>query len=131
MEAIEAEAELLDECDVIVPRQIAKYMKYVSETAKSYDFIISFGHAGIEIFTSTSVPMTWKNKISTPVALFLDDIYSRRRAWRTDLRNTESVAESWTTFANFPATRMRLMKGIKEVFDRNDPQSRQVCFKLN
>ena len=48
LEAIEAETELLDECDVVVPvNKIAEYLKYVYKVRENYDFTVkSFGHAG-------------------------------------------------------------------------------------
>lgn len=48
LEAIEAETELLDECDVVVPvSEIAKYLHFVNETGKDFDFEVkTFGHAG-------------------------------------------------------------------------------------
>ncbi|EGY80528.1 FAD-binding oxidoreductase [Peptoniphilus indolicus] len=48
LEAIEAETELLDECDVVVPiNKIAKYINFVNKEGENYDFSVkSFGHAG-------------------------------------------------------------------------------------
>lgn len=48
LEAIEAETELLDECDVVVPiNKIAKYINFVNREGENYDFSVkSFGHAG-------------------------------------------------------------------------------------
>lgn len=57
LEAIEAETELLDECDVVVPiNKIAKYINFVNREGENYDFSVkSFDMQEMEIYTSMLV----------------------------------------------------------------------------
>lgn len=137
LEAIEAEAELLDECDVVVPMsKIAKYMKYVNETAKSYDFIIkSYGHAGdgnLHIYICSNDME--KEEFQRQVALFLDDIYSKAAELGGLISGEHGIGHGKLDYlCQFSGdTAMRLMKGIKEVFDpKMILNPGKVCFKLN
>ncbi len=59
LEAIEAQAKLYDECDVVVPvSEVANYIKFVNKVKTNYDFnLVSFGHAGdgnLHIYTVTN-----------------------------------------------------------------------------
>lgn len=122
LEAIEAETELLDECDVVVPvNQIAKYMKYVNEVGEKYDFAVkSFGHAGdgnLHIYTCSNDME--EGEFKRQVDEFMRDIYQKAADLGGLLSGEHGIgAGKMCYLAEFSGeTSMRLMKGIKEVFD--------------
>ncbi len=122
LEAIEAETDLLDECDVVVPvNQIANYMKYVNKVGEKYDFAVkSFGHAGdgnLHIYTCSNDME--EGEFKRQVDEFMRDIYQKAADLGGLLSGEHGIGVGKMCYlAEFSGeTSMRLMKGIKEVFD--------------
>lgn len=135
LEAIEAETKLLDECDVVVPvNQIAPYLHYVNETGKKYDFAVkSFGHAGdgnLHIYAcSNDMEM---GEFKRQVEEFLMDIYKKASELGGLISGEHGIGYGKMQFlADFSGeVNMRLMRGIKEVFDpKMILNPNKVCYK--
>lgn len=136
LEAIEAQTKLLDESDVVVPvNEIANYVRFIKDLAKNYDFEVkSFGHAGdgnLHIYNCSNDMEL--DEFKRQVADFMEKAY----AHATELGGLIS-GEHGIGFGKMDylaqmvgPVNMRLMKGIKEVFDPNmilNPG--KVCYKL-
>ena len=136
LEAIEAQTKLLDESDVVVPvNEIASYVRFIKDLAKNYDFEVkSFGHAGdgnLHIYNCSNDMEL--DEFKRQVADFMEKAY----AHATELGGLIS-GEHGIGFGKMDylaqmvgPVNMRLMKGIKEVFDPNmilNPG--KVCYKL-
>ena len=111
-------------------------MKYVNETAKSYDFIIkSYGHAGdgnLHIYICSNDME--KEEFQRQVALFLDDIYSKAAELGGLISGEHGIGHGKLDYlCQFSGdTAMLLMKGIKEVFDpKMILNPGKVCSKLS
>ena len=122
LEAIEAETELLDECDVVVPvSEIAPYLVYVNEVAEKFDFVVkSFGHAGdgnLHIYTCSNDMEI--NEFKKQVAEFFEDIYGKAMELGGQISGEHGIGFGKIEFLEKYAGKenIRLMKGIKEVFD--------------
>lgn len=136
LEAIEAETKLLDECDVVVPvNQIASYLTFVKSLEDNYDFAIkSFGHAGdgnLHIYTCANEMD--ENEFKKQVHEFMEIIYKKAAECGGLISGEHGIGYGKVTYLeNFVGdTSMRLMKGIKEVFDPKmllNPG--KVCYKL-
>ncbi|MFP5527224.1 FAD-binding oxidoreductase [Peptococcus simiae] len=136
LEAIEAETELLDECDVVVPvNQIAKYLTYVNEVGEKYDFEVkSFGHAGdgnLHIYTCSN-DMD-EAEFKRQVDEFMWDIYRKAQEVGGLLSGEHGVGYGKLDYLaelSGPVS-MRLMEGIKEVFDpKMIMNPGKVCYPL-
>jgi len=135
LEAIEAETKLLDECDVVVPvNQIAPYLHYVNETGKKYDFTVkSFGHAGdgnLHIYACSNDMEIGEFK--RQVEEFLIDIYKKASELGGLISGEHGIGYGKMQFlADFSGeVNMRLMRGIKEVFDpKMILNPNKVCYK--
>ncbi len=137
LEAIEAETELLDECDVVVPvNKIAEYLKYVYKVRENYDFTVkSFGHAGdgnLHIYTcSNDMELEEFNK---QVKGFFDDIYQKAAEFGGLLSGEHGIGYGKRDYlASFSGdVVMRLMKGVKETFDpKMILNPGKVCYKVD
>jgi glycolate oxidase len=136
LEAIEAETKLLDECDVVVPvNQIPNYLSFVKSLEDQYDFAIkSFGHAGdgnLHIYTCANDMEEVEFK--RQVAEFMDIIYKKAAECGGLISGEHGIGsgkmEYLAAFAG--ETSMRLMKGIKEVFDpKMILNPGKICYKL-
>lgn len=136
LEAIEAETKLLDECDVVVPvNQIPTYLSFVKSLEDQYDFAIkSFGHAGdgnLHIYTCANDME--EEKFKRQVAEFMDIIYKKAAECDGQISGEHGIGsgkmEYLAAFAG--ETSMRLMKGIKEVFDpKMILNPGKICYKL-
>ena len=136
LEAIEAETKLLDECDVVVPvNQIAPYLTFVKSLEEKYDFTIkSFGHAGdgnLHIYACAN-DMD-EAEFKKQVADFMDIIYKKAAECGGLISGEHGIGygkmDYLATFAG--ETSMRLMKGIKEVFDpKMILNPGKVCYSL-
>lgn len=135
LEAIEAETKLLDECDVVVPvNQIAAYLTFVKSLEGDYDFKIkSFGHAGdgnLHIYTcANDMDM---DDFKKQVAGFMDIIYRKAAELGGLISGEHGIGHGKMEYlANFAGdVSMRLMKGIKEVFDpKMILNPGKVCYK--
>lgn len=136
LEAIEAETKLLDECDVVVPvNQIAKYLTYVKSLEGDYSFKIkSFGHAGdgnLHIYTCANDMDEDEFKIQ--VADFMKKIYKKAAEYGGLISGEHGIGYGKMSYlADFAGeTNMRLMEGIKKVFDpKMILNPGKVCYKL-
>lgn len=136
LEAIEAETKLLDECDVVVPvNQIANYLTYVKSLQGNYDFAIkSFGHAGdgnLHIYTCAN-DMD-ETEFKRQVAEFMEIIYKKAAECGGLISGEHGIGYGKMDYlADFAGeASMRLMRGIKEVFDPKmilNPD--KICYKL-
>lgn len=136
LEAIEAETKLLDECDVVVPvNQIPTYLSFVKSLENKYDFAIkSFGHAGdgnLHIYTCANDME--EEEFKRQVAEFMDIIYKKAAECDGQISGEHGIGygkmEYLAAFAG--ETSMRLMKGIKEVFDpKMILNPGKICYKL-
>lgn len=136
LEAIEAETKLLDECDVVVPvNQIANYLTYVKSLQGNYDFAIkSFGHAGdgnLHIYTCAN-DMD-ETEFKRQVAEFMEIIYKKAAECGGLISGEHGIGYGKMEYlADFAGeASMRLMRGIKEVFDPKmilNPD--KICYKL-
>jgi glycolate oxidase len=136
LEAIEAETKLLDECDVVVPvNQIPSYLSFVKSLEDQYDFAIkSFGHAGdgnLHIYTCANDME--EEEFKRQVAEFMDIIYKKAAECDGQISGEHGIGsgkmEYLAAFAG--ETSMRLMKGIKEVFDpKMILNPGKICYKL-
>ena len=136
LEAIEAETKLLDECDVVVPvNQIPTYLSFVKSLEDQYDFAIkSFGHAGdgnLHIYTCANEME--EEEFKRQVAEFMDIIYKKAAECGGLISGEHGIGygkmEYLAAFAG--ETSMRLMKGIKEVFDpKMILNPGKICYKL-
>lgn len=136
LEAIEAETKLLDECDVVVPvNQIPTYLSFVKSLEDQYDFAIkSFGHAGdgnLHIYTCANDME--EEEFKRQVAEFMDTIYKKAAQCGGLISGEHGIGsgkmEYLAAFAG--ETSMRLMKGIKEVFDpKMILNPGKICYKL-
>jgi glycolate oxidase len=136
LEAIEAETKLLDECDVVVPvNQIPSYLSFVKSLESRYDFSIkSFGHAGdgnLHIYACANEME--EEAFKEQVAEFMDIIYKKASECGGLISGEHGIGygkmEYLAAFAG--ETSMRLMKGIKEVFDpKMILNPGKICYKL-
>ena len=137
LEAIEAETKLLDECDVVVPvNQIANYMKYVYDFGSKFDFTVkSFGHAGdgnLHIYTCSNDMEL--DEFKKQVKEFFDDIYKKAAEMGGLISGEHGIGIGKRDYlADFSGeVAMKLMKGIKEVFDpKMILNPGKVCFKVD
>ncbi len=136
LEAIEAETKLLDECDVVVPvNQIAKYLTYVNEVGEKYDFAVkSFGHAGdgnLHIYTCSNDME--EDEFKRQVNEFMWDIYRKAQEVGGLLSGEHGIGYGKMTYLSELSgpVSMRLMEGIKEVFDpKMIMNPGKVCYPL-
>lgn len=136
LEAIEAETKLLDECDVVVPvNQIAKYLTYVNKVGEKYDFAVkSFGHAGdgnLHIYTCSNDME--EDEFKRQVDEFMWDIYRKAQEVGGLLSGEHGIGYGKMTYLSELSgpVSMRLMEGIKEVFDpKMIMNPGKVCYPL-
>ena len=136
LEAIEAETKLLDECDVVVPvNQIANYLHYVNEVGNKFDFTVkSFGHAGdgnLHIY-SCSNDME-EGEFKKQVDEFMTDIYKKAAELGGQISGEHGIGFGKMDYLSEFAgpVNMRLMKGIKEVFDpKMILNPNKICYKV-
>lgn len=136
LEAIEAETDLLDECDVVVPvNKIAEYLHYVNDLGKNYDFTVkSFGHAGdgnLHIYACSNEMK--EDEFKKQVEEFMIDIYKKASDLGGQISGEHGIGYGKMDFlATFAGeVNMKLMKGIKEVFDpKMILNPNKVCYKM-
>ena len=136
LEAIEAETKLLDECDVVVPvNKIAEYLHYVNKIGEKFDFTVkSFGHAGdgnLHIYTCSNDmdEDIFKNQVEE----FMLDIYQKAADLGGQISGEHGIGYGKMDYLSKFAgnVNMRLMKGIKEVFDpKMILNPNKVCYKI-
>ena len=125
LEAIKASTTDMDECDVVVPRsEIAHFIKFTYSIAKKYDIRIpSFGHAGdgnlhIYICRDDYSPEEFKAKLKAIFKEFYDE--ADRVGGLVSGEHGIGYAKKGYMQKMLGETQMRLMKGIKKVFDPNN-----------
>ena len=136
LEAIEAETKLLDECDVVVPvTEIANYVAFVNGLEDNYGFKIkSFGHAGdgnLHIYACSNDME--EEEFKKQVDDFMETIYKKASELGGMISGEHGIGHGKMQYlAEFSGeTNMRLMKGIKQVFDpKMILNPGKVCYRL-
>jgi glycolate oxidase len=122
LEAIKASTTVMDECDVVVPRnKIAEFVKFSQDLETKYQIRIrSFGHAGdgnlhIYILKDQLSEEVWEEKLKN----VFDELYSRARVLGGKVSGEHGIG-----FAKKPyllesegASGMNLLQNIKAAFD--------------
>ena len=136
LEAIEAETKLLDECDVVVPvTEIANYVEFVNSLEDKYGFSIkSFGHAGdgnLHIYACSNDME--EEEFKKQVDDFMEIIYKKAAELGGMISGEHGIGHGKMQYLEefSGETNMRLMQGIKEVFDpKMILNPGKVCYKL-
>ena len=122
LEAIKASTDLMDECDVVVPKsRIADYIKFTHEVTKKVELRIpSFGHAGdgnlhIYLCKDGMDEKTWDKK--TRQAFFL--LYEKAREFGGMVSGEHGIgyAKKEYLLKQVGDRQIDLMRQIKKVFD--------------
>ena len=124
LEAIMAETELLDECDVVVPvNKIAPYLDFVNKAGEEYGLTIkSFGHAGdgnLHIYQCSND--LDEEEFKSRVEKFFDVIYPEAIRCGGLVSGEHGIGSGKISYLvdSVGEINMNLMKGIKKVFDPN------------
>ncbi|MGI6110255.1 MAG: FAD-binding oxidoreductase, partial [Eubacteriaceae bacterium] len=139
LEAIEADTDLLDECDVVVPiNKIPEFLKYAKSLESEFDFKVkSFGHAGdgnLHIYTcSNEENKMEEDEFKRQADEFMKKVYAKATEFGGLISGEHGIGCGKIHYLEDFAgpVNMRLMKGIKEVFDPNmilNPG--KVCYDL-
>lgn len=136
LEAIEAETKLLDECDVVVPvTEIANYVVFVNGLEDNYGFKIkSFGHAGdgnLHIYACSNDME--EEEFKKQVDDFMETIYKKASELGGMISGEHGIGHGKMQYlAEFSGeTNMRLMEGIKQIFDpKMILNPGKVCYRL-
>lgn len=124
LEAIKASTTMMDECDVVVPRsEIANYIKFTYDLAKKYEIRIpSFGHAGdgnlhIYICKDDYDLATFNEKLHQ----IFDEMYKKAKEVGGLVSGEHGIGYAKKTYMKelLGDSQIKLMQGIKEVFDPN------------
>ena len=136
LEGIEEQTKLLDECDVVVPvSDVANFVLYFKSIEPNYDFKVkSFGHAGdgnLHIYTCANDMDL--NEFKKQVADFMTHIYDKAIEMGGLVSGEHGIGMGKIDYLarSVGETNMKLMEGIKKVFDPNlilNPG--KVCYKL-
>lgn len=122
LEAIKASTTLMDECDVVVPRdKIADYIEFTHQLSKKYEVRIpSFGHAGdgnlhIYICKDDIKDEVWEDLL---LKVF-DEMYDKANEMGGLVSGEHGIgyAKKEYMLKVLGQTQVDLMKGIKLVFD--------------
>ena len=134
LEGIEEQFGLLDECDVVVPvSRIPDFVLYIKEIQGDFPFEVKmFGHAGdgnLHIYTCANDMDLMEFKKS--VEQFMHLLYAKCTELGGQISGEHGIGFGKVQFLaeNLGDTTIRLMQGIKEVFDPNlilNPN--KVCF---
>jgi glycolate oxidase len=122
LEAIHGSTDIMDECDVVVPRnRVAEFIKYTKVLSKDFDIRIpSFGHAGdgnlhVYICKDGMDVEVWEKKKS--------DVFEKMYKKSIELGGLVSgehgigFAKKEYMFDQFDGGHLNLMVGIKQAFD--------------
>ncbi len=124
LEAIKASTDLIDECDVVVPKsKVAEYIKYTHEVAKQLNVRIpSFGHAGdgnlhIYICRDGKDEKTWQETLTKA----FDLLYAKAREFSGMVSGEHGIGYAKKQYLELQIgpKQVELMRGIKKVFDPN------------
>ncbi len=124
LEAIKGSTSTMDECDVVVPRDVipdfVHKMVEIGETAGVR--IRSFGHAGdgnlhIYVCRDSLPEMEWKEKVSSAMR----QLYDTARALHGEVSGEHGIGHAKKAFLRESVgdQQMALMRGIKAAFDPN------------
>lgn len=122
LEAIKASTDLMDECDVVVPKsRIADFIKYTHEVAEKVGLRIpSFGHAGdgnlhIYLCKDGMEEEVWKKKAEDAFEL----LYARAREYGGMVSGEHGIgyAKKEYLYKQAGERQIELMRGIKKAFD--------------
>ncbi|MCR5096325.1 MAG: FAD-binding oxidoreductase [Erysipelotrichaceae bacterium] len=125
LEAIKASTDLMDECDVVVPKsKVADFIKYTHETGKKVGLRIpSFGHAGdgnlhVYLCKDFMAEETWRQKSEQAFAL----LYEKAREYGGMVSGEHGIGYAKKLYLKKQVgdRQIAIMKGIKKVFDPND-----------
>lgn len=124
LEAIKSSTDLMDECDVVVPRsKVAEFVNFTHEVEKSVKIRIpSFGHAGdgnlhIYVCKDNMSEEEWENKLNAAFDLFYDKAIEFG-GFPSGEHGIGYVKRKYLD-KQLGETQMQLMQGIKKVFDPN------------
>lgn len=121
LEALKAISEL-DECDVVVPRnKVAEFIKYTNELEEKHNLRIrSFGHAGdgnLHVYTlkDNLDDEIWKKRNKA----VMDDMYIKAQELKGLVSGEHGIgcAKKEYLHKDLEEAQLKLMRGIKEVFD--------------
>ena len=124
LEAIKASTSRMDECDVVVPRsEIANYIKFTYELAEKHQIRIpSFGHAGdgnlhIYICKDDYSDEVFEQKLSD----IFDEMYKKSKEVGGLVSGEHGIGYAKKSYMKevLGENQIKLMQGIKEVFDPN------------
>lgn len=122
LEAIKASTDLMDECDVVVPKsKIADFIKYTHEVAKKVELRIpSFGHAGdgnlhIYLCKDGMDEKTWEEKTKQAFNL----LYKKAREYGGMVSGEHGIGYAKREYLlnQVGERQIDLMRQIKKVFD--------------
>ncbi|MBQ3865139.1 MAG: FAD-binding protein [Clostridia bacterium] len=124
LEAIKGSTPTMDECDVVVPREdIPKFVHKSLEIAESVGVrILSFGHAGdgnlhIYVCSDERTGNEWKSTVGSVMEM----LYAEARSLHGNVSGEHGIGHAKKTYLkeSLGETQIRLMSGIKTVFDPN------------
>ena len=122
LEAIKGSTPVMDECDVVVPRDvIPAFVKKSVEIGKTYGVrICSFGHAGdgnLHIYACKDdmADDVWNKTVEA----VMDDLYAAAREMGGEVSGEHGIGHAKKGFLaeSMGETQMNLMRGIKAAFD--------------
>jgi len=122
LEAIKGSTPVMDECDVVVPRDvIPAFVKKSVEIGKTYGVrICSFGHAGdgnLHIYACKDdmADDVWEKTVEN----VMDDLYAAAREMGGEVSGEHGIGHAKKGFLaeSMGETQMNLMRGIKAAFD--------------
>lgn len=125
LEAIKASTTQMDECDVVVPRsEVAKYIRFTYDLANKYNIRIpSFGHAGdgnLHIYICRDDYS--KEEFEEKLEKVFDEMYKEAKRVGGLVSGEHGIGYAKKGFMKelLGENQIRLMAGIKKVFDPND-----------
>ena len=134
LEAIKASTTEMDECDVVVPvNKVDEFIKYTHELAKQFNVRIpSFGHAGdgnlhVYICRDQLDDTAWEKLLND----CFDLMYKKAEELGGLVSGEHGIGYAKKDYLSrqFGDTPIRLMQGIKQVFDpKNILNPGKVCF---
>ena len=133
LEAIKASTDLMDECDVVVPKgKVADFIKYTHEVGKEVGLRIpSFGHAGdgnlhIYLCKDSMAEEIWKQKADKAFEL----LYAKAREFGGMVSGEHGIGYAKKPYLakQVGENQIDLMRSIKKVFDpKNILNPGKVC----
>ncbi len=137
LESIEGNTKLLDECDVVVPvTKIPEFLTYAKSLQEGHSYTIKdFGHAGdgnLHIYLCSNDDD--KDAFMKESEEFMKLVYAKAKELGGLISGEHGIGSGKREFLKdyVGPVNMRLMRGIKEVFDPNmilNPG--KVCFDPN